>query len=97
MASASSSAEELAAYNPNYVGGDIYSGELNLWQLVKRPIVSPQPWRTPLDGVYLCSSATVPGPAVHGMNGWYAAMLALREKFGITGDISLSARGGDAA
>lgn len=97
LASASSSARELAAYNPNYIGGDIYSGELNLRQLVKRPVVSSQPWRTPLDGVYLCSSATVPGPAVHGMNGWYAARLALRERFGITSDISLSAHGGDAA
>jgi phytoene dehydrogenase-like protein len=93
LATASSSAAELADYNPNYVGGDIYSGELNLRQLVKRPVVSPQPWRTPLDGVYLCSSATVPGPAVHGMNGWYAATLALREKFGITTPIPLGAEG----
>ena len=93
LASASSSAQELAAYNPNYVGGDIYSGALTLRQLVKRPVVSPQPWRTPLDGVYLCSSATPPGPAVHGMNGWYAATLALREKFGITAPISLGAQG----
>ncbi|MHA6670192.1 phytoene desaturase family protein [Homoserinimonas sp. A447] len=93
LASASSSAAELADYNPNYVGGDIYSGELNLRQLIRRPVVSPQPWRTPLDGVYLCSSATVPGPAVHGMNGWYAATLALREKFGITTPIPLGAEG----
>jgi phytoene dehydrogenase-like protein len=93
LATASSSAAELADYNPNYVGGDIYSGELNLRQLVKRPVVSPQPWRTPLDGVYLCSSATVPGPAVHGMNGWYAATLALREKFGMSTPISLGAEG----
>jgi phytoene dehydrogenase-like protein len=97
LATASSSAKQLSEYNPNYIGGDIYSGALNLRQLVKRPVVSPQPWRTPLDGVYLCSSATAPGPAVHGMNGWYAATLALREKFGITSDISLGARGDDAA
>src|SRR5690606_16824023 len=97
LATASSSAQQLSEYNPNYVGGDIYSGALNLRQLVKRPVVSSQPWRTPLDGVYLCSSATAPGPAVHGMNGWYAAKLALREKFGITSDISLSADGSDAA
>jgi phytoene dehydrogenase-like protein len=74
----------MAAYNPNYIGGDIYSGALTLRQLVKRPVVSPAPWRTPIEGVYLCSSATPPGPAVHGMNGWYAATLALRERFGIT-------------
>lgn len=83
LASASRSADELSQYNENYVGGDIYSGALSLWQLVKRPVVSSRPWRTPIDGVYLCSSATPPGPAVHGMNGWFAARLALRERFGI--------------
>lgn len=83
LASAASSAAEVGAYNANYVGGDIYSGELTLAQLVKRPVVSTAPWRTPVEGVYLCSSATPPGPAVHGMNGWYAAKLALKERFGI--------------
>lgn len=83
LASASRSADELSRYNENYVGGDIYSGALGLRQLVKRPVVSTRPWRTPIDGVYLCSSATPPGPAVHGMNGWFAARLALRERFGI--------------
>ena len=83
LASASSSATEVAAHNANYIGGDIYAGELTMAQLVKRPVVSTAPWRTPIDGVYLCSSATPPGPAVHGMNGWWAARLALRERFGI--------------
>lgn len=83
LASVSTSATELAGYNPNYVGGDIYAGELTLAQLVKRPVVSTAPWRTPVPGVYLCSSATPPGPAVHGLNGWWAARLALRERFGI--------------
>lgn len=90
LATANSSARELAAYNPNYIGGDIYSGALTLRQLVKRPIVSTRPWRTPVDGVYLCSSATPPGPAVHGMNGWYAARLALRDRFGIRDAIALN-------
>ncbi|WP_349898398.1 phytoene desaturase family protein [Parafrigoribacterium soli] len=90
LGSASSSAVEMAAYNPNYIGGDIYSGALTLRQLVKRPIVSPAPWRTPIEGVYLCSSATPPGPAVHGMNGWYAATLALKERFGISTPPSLA-------
>jgi phytoene dehydrogenase-like protein len=85
LASASSTATEIAAYNPNYVGGDIYAGALTFAQLVKRPVVSPAPWRTPVEGVYLCSSATPPGPAVHGLNGWWAARLALRERFGIVG------------
>ncbi|MBX3094694.1 MAG: NAD(P)/FAD-dependent oxidoreductase [Cryobacterium sp.] len=83
LASHAMSAAELAEYNPNYVGGDIYSGALTLGQLLKRPVVSNTPWRTPVKGVYLCSSATPPGPAVHGVNGWLAAKLALREQFGI--------------
>jgi phytoene dehydrogenase-like protein len=83
LASAQSTATDIAAHNANYVGGDIYSGELTFAQLVKRPVVSPAPWRTPLPGVYLCSSATPPGPAVHGMNGWFAARLAMSEHFGI--------------
>ncbi|MGI9822772.1 phytoene desaturase family protein [Agromyces sp. Marseille-Q5079] len=83
LASASSSAAQMAARNANHVGGDISAGALTLAQLVKRPVVSPAPWRTPLPGVYLCSSATPPGPAVHGMNGWWAATLALRERFGV--------------
>ncbi len=83
LGSAQRSATDLAAHNANYVGGDIYAGELTLTQFVKRPVVSTAPWRTPLPGVYLCSSATPPGPAVHGMNGWWAAKLALRERFGI--------------
>jgi phytoene dehydrogenase-like protein len=84
LASASSTATDIARRNPNYVGGDIYAGELSMAQLLKRPVVSTAPWRTPLPGVYLCSSATPPGPAVHGMNGWWAARLALRERFGIS-------------
>lgn len=76
-------AHEMAGHNPNHVGGDIYTGQLSLMQLVKRPVLSRTPWRTPIPGVYLCSSATPPGPAVHGMNGWFAAQVALREVFGI--------------
>ena len=83
LASAASSAAEIGAYNRNYVGGDIYAGALSMVQFVKRPVVSTAPWRTPVEGVYLCSSATPPGPAVHGMNGWWAAKLALRERFGV--------------
>ncbi len=83
LASAASSAAEIGAYNRNYVGGDIYAGALSMVQFVKRPVVSTAPWRTPVEGVYLCSSATPPGPSVHGMNGWWAAKLALRERFGV--------------
>ena len=74
-------AKGMQAYNPNYVGGDFSAGTVSLRQLVKRPVISPRPWKTPVAGLYLCSSSTAPGPGVHGMSGWYAAQLALRECF----------------
>jgi phytoene dehydrogenase-like protein len=68
---------DLEAENRNHVGGDIYGGLMDLRQLVVRP--SPMPYRTPLRGVYLCSSATPPGGGVHGLCGAAAARLALRD------------------
>ncbi|UNK46015.1 phytoene desaturase family protein [Arthrobacter sulfonylureivorans] len=81
--SASMSAADYAAYNPNYVGGDFGTGAVSLPQLAARPVLSPKPWRTPLDGVYLCSAGTPPGPGVHGMAGYRAAALALQTHFGL--------------
>ncbi|GAA2089806.1 NAD(P)/FAD-dependent oxidoreductase [Pseudolysinimonas kribbensis] len=83
LAVSARTAPEVARDNPNDVGGDISGGAATLRQLVRRPVLSPQPWRTPIEGLYLCSSATTPGPSVHGMNGWYAARLALHDRFGI--------------
>ena len=74
-------AADLARSNPNLTGGDINGGGANLMQLIARPIVSPTPYRTPLRGVYLCSASTPPGGGVHGMCGYHAALLALREIF----------------
>lgn len=71
------SAEQLEQYNPNYVGGDINGGVADMWQLLTRPIVSVDPYATPLKGVYLCSSSTPPGGGVHGMCGFHAAESAL--------------------
>jgi|HubBroStandDraft_4_1064222.scaffolds.fasta_scaffold76738_1 phytoene dehydrogenase-like protein len=73
------------AHNPNYVGGDIAVGLQSLRQTVFRPTIRWNPYRTPLRGVYLCSSATPPTPGVHGRCGELAALTALRDEFGIQG------------
>ncbi|MPY68288.1 NAD(P)/FAD-dependent oxidoreductase [Deinococcus sp. SDU3-2] len=67
------------SYNPNYVGGDVNGGQATLWQLLARPLPLPSPYRTPRRGLYLCSAATPPGGGVHGMCGFHAADLALRD------------------
>ena len=68
--------------NPNIVGGDINGGALDLAQLFFRPTRSRVPYRTPLEGLYICSSATPPGGGVHGMCGHSAALVALRDHDG---------------
>lgn len=72
---------DLEAYNANYVGGDINGGAQHLAQMFLRP--TARMYATPLRGLYLCSSATPPGGGVHGMCGYFAARLALRQVFGI--------------
>ena len=64
-------------HNPSYVGGDINAGAATLRQMVFRPTVRWNPYRTALSGVYLCSAATPPGGGVHGMCGLGAARAAL--------------------
>lgn len=64
--------------NANLVGGDIAGGAADFAQIFARPVASLNPYATPLDGVYLCSSSTPPGIGVHGMCGYYAATAALR-------------------
>lgn len=84
LESHSMTAADLGDYNPNYIGGDIAAGDVNLRQLIARPVPSPDPWRTPVTGLYICSASTPPGPGVHGIGGWRAALSALRNEFGIT-------------
>ncbi len=72
----------LEAYNANYVGGDIGGGANTLRQLFARPVSAVAPYRTPFEGVYLCSASTPPGGGVHGMCGYWAAQAALREMEG---------------
>jgi phytoene dehydrogenase-like protein len=74
---------QLESYNPNYVGGDINGGRLDISQLFTRPALRASPYRTSRAGLYLCSSATPPGGGVHGMCGYHAARQALRDVFGL--------------
>jgi phytoene dehydrogenase-like protein len=72
---------QLQEYNPNYVGGDIIGGTMNLGQLFMRPALRWSPYKTSAKGIYICSSSTPPGGGVHGMNGYYAAKKALHDVF----------------
>jgi phytoene dehydrogenase-like protein len=78
LARASMNAAEMEAYNPNYVGGDINGGLMDLRQLFTRPVARPVPYTTPDERLFICSSATPPGGGVHGMCGYFAAKAALR-------------------
>lgn len=76
-------AQDLQSYSPNYVGGDIGGGAITVWQTLFRPAPRWNTYATPLQRVFLCSSATPPGGGVHGMCGVHAARTALHRRFGI--------------
>ncbi|MFJ5832682.1 phytoene desaturase family protein [Streptomyces sp. NPDC093089] len=78
LARATAGPPELAARNANYVGGDIACGAARGLQLLLRPTLSARPYNTPHPAVFLCSSATPPGPGVHGMSGHNAAKAVWR-------------------
>jgi phytoene dehydrogenase-like protein len=69
---------DFERHNPNLVGGDINGGAQDLRQLFTRPTLAT--YRTPLKGLYLCSSSTPPGGGVHGMCGFHAAEAALADE-----------------
>jgi phytoene dehydrogenase-like protein len=75
------SAADFQADNPNYVGGDILGGANTLWQVVKRPFLSPDPYY--LGGKAFCCSASVPpGGGIHGMGGYHAVASVMKRIFG---------------
>lgn len=74
---------QMEDHNPNYMGGDINGGRLDITQLFTRPALRWSPYRTSAKGLYICSSSTPPGGGVHGMCGYYAARRALKEVFKI--------------
>jgi phytoene dehydrogenase-like protein len=76
-------AVQMEEYNPNYIGGDINGGVIDLGQLFTRPALRWSPYRTSAKGIYLCSASTPPGGGVHGMCGYYAAKRVLKDIFHI--------------
>lgn len=74
---------QLEGYNPNFIGGDINGGIIDLAQLFTRPALRRSPYRTSAKGIYICSSSTPPGGGVHGMCGYHSAKQALKDVFKI--------------
>jgi phytoene dehydrogenase-like protein len=69
---------DLAADNPNYVGGDIICGANTPTQIAIRPRLDRDPYSPGAAGLFICSAATPPGAGTHGMGGFNAAQSALR-------------------
>lgn len=67
----------LQTMDANLIGGDIGGGLANLPQFLFRPTM--RQYATSSRDLYLCSSSTPPGGGVHGMCGYNAARLALRQ------------------
>ena len=81
LARATRNSVQYEAYDANYVGGDINGGVASVRQIAVGPVAQWSRYRTPIDGVYLCSSSTAPGGGVHGQCGALAAREALRRHF----------------
>lgn len=67
---------DLEAMDANLIGGDIGGGAMDMRQFLFRP--TRRHYATSLPGLYLCSSSTPPGGGVHGMCGFHAAKMALK-------------------
>lgn len=70
---------DLERRNPNQAGGDIGGGEQGLLRMLAGRVPGSDPHATSVEGLYLASAATPPGPGVHGMCGARAARSALRK------------------
>lgn len=81
LAKATKNTQEMEAFDPNLVGGDINGGMQDIRQLFTRPVASRSPYATPDPRVYICSSSTPPGGGVHGMGGYHAAQKVLKDHF----------------
>ena len=60
--------------------GNIFQGELSLEQLFfLRPVPGWAYYRTPIDNLFMCGSATHPGGGIMGANGRLAALEILKD------------------
>lgn len=74
---------DLAAANPNLVGGDIYSGACDLDQsMLWRPRPGLAGHRTPIAGLYEIGASTHPGPGLGAGSGTLVANELLRHSGG---------------
>ena len=65
---------EIAAANPNWVGGDIYAGSCALDQnLLWRPTPAMPGHETPVEGLFHIGASTHPGPGLGAGSGYLAA------------------------
>jgi phytoene dehydrogenase-like protein len=78
LARSTMNTRQLEAHNENLVGGDINGGVQDVWQFLFRPVPALDPYATPLKDLFICSSSTPPGGAVHGMCGYNASVSVLR-------------------
>lgn len=70
----------IEAENPSMAEGDLASGSCELdQQLIFRPDPRLCRGRTPVNGLYVAGGWVHPGPGVHGVSGWRAAELLLRD------------------
>ncbi len=61
---------ELERRNPNFVGGDIYSGAADLDQsYLWRPLPGYGSHATPIERLYQCGASTHPGPGLNAASG----------------------------
>ncbi|PRQ08818.1 phytoene desaturase family protein [Enhygromyxa salina] len=74
------SPDDLEHMDANLIGGDLGGGS-NAWyrQLLFRPVFPWFRYRMPVRGLYLGSSYAHPGAGVHGMCGYNAAQMLLRD------------------
>lgn len=71
------STADLESMDANLVGGDIGGGIMDIRQFLFRP--TSRHYGTSARNIYICSSSTPPGAGVHGMCGYHAAKMALRD------------------